>query len=64
MRQGIFKSFLIFSGNGYVQEIKSRQEFFASRKEIEKGIKEGDEIIFEIKETKQGLEAYKVKKRQ
>lgn len=63
MRQGIFKSFLVFGGSGYVQEADSLQEFYAQKKEIEKGIMEGDKIMFKIKETKQGLEAYNVKKR-
>jgi len=61
MLQGTVKFFNESKGFGFITEEKSQKEHFVHISGIIDEIKEGDEVEFELKEGKKGLNAVNVR---
>ncbi len=61
MKEGTVKFFNETKGFGFVKETSSGQEYFVHVSGLVDQIRENDEITFELKEGKKGLNAVNVK---
>ena len=61
MKEGTVKFFNETKGFGFVKETSSGQEYFVHVSGLVDQIRENDEITFELKEGKKGLNAVNVR---
>jgi cold shock protein len=61
MKKGTVKFFNESKGFGFIKDSESENEYFVHASGIIDRIKEGDEVTFELKEGKKGLNAVSVK---
>ena len=61
MSKGTVKFFNDSKGFGFIKEEDSNEEYFVHVSGLVDEIKEGDEVEFELKEGKKGLNAVNVK---
>ena len=61
MNKGTVKFFNNAKGFGFIKDSESENEYFVHASGIIDRIKEGDEVTFELKEGKKGLNAVSVK---
>ncbi len=61
MKKGTVKFFNNSKGYGFISEEESKNEYFVHISGIIDEINEGDEVEFELKEGKKGLNAVDVK---
>lgn len=61
MNKGTVKFFNESKGYGFIKETESSKEYFVHVTGLISEIKEGDEVEFELKEGKKGLNAVSVK---
>lgn len=62
MRKGKVQYYLVEKGYGYIRDLKNREEFHFSKKNLLEKVASKDLVCFELKENKQGLHAIKVRK--
>jgi CspA family cold shock protein len=61
MKKGIVKFFNKTKGFGFITETETKEEYFVHVTGLIDEIKEDDEVTFELKEGKKGLNAVDVK---
>jgi CspA family cold shock protein len=61
MKNGTVKFFNESKGYGFIVENESKQEYFVHVSGLVDKIKENDEVTFDLKEGKKGLNAIEVK---
>lgn len=61
MKRGIVKFFDETKGFGFIKELDTNQEYFAHVSGLLDKINQNDEVTFELKEGKKGLNAVNVK---
>ncbi|MFA5668620.1 MAG: cold shock domain-containing protein [Balneolaceae bacterium] len=61
MNKGIVKFFNESKGFGFISEEETKQEYFVHATGLIDEIREGDEVEFELKEGKKGLNAVNVR---
>ncbi len=61
MKKGIVKFFNKTKGFGFITETETKEEYFVHVTGLIDDIKEDDEVTFELKEGKKGLNAVDVK---
>jgi CspA family cold shock protein len=61
MKRGIVKFFDETKGFGFIKELDTNQEYFAHISGLLDKINQNDEVTFELKEGKKGLNAVNVK---
>ncbi len=61
MNKGTVKFFNESKGYGFIKETESNKEYFVHVTGLISEIKEGDEVEFELKEGRKGLNAVSVK---
>jgi CspA family cold shock protein len=61
MEQGTVKFFNDAKGFGFIVDDASKEEYFVHVSGLEDEIREGDNVEFELKEGKKGLNAVSVK---
>ena len=61
MNKGTVKFFNETKGFGFIKEANSGQEYFVHISGLVDEIRESDEVVFEVKEGKKGLNAVNVK---
>ena len=61
MQKGKVKFFNEAIGFGFIKDNDSAKEYFVHQSELKSPVKEGDEVSFELKEGKKGLNAVNVK---
>jgi cold shock CspA family protein len=59
---GIIQYYLDAKGYGYIRVPESREEFYFRKKGLAEPVAKGDQVQFELKETKQGLIAIHIQK--
>jgi cold shock protein len=62
MQKGTVKFFNEMKGFGFIKDAQSEKEYFVHSSGLVDRIKEGDEVSFELKEGKKGLNAVSVKR--
>lgn len=62
MYKGKVKFFNETRGFGFIQETDSKKEYFVHSSGLNDTIRENDEVTFELKEGRRGLNAVNVKK--
>jgi cold shock protein len=62
MYKGKVKFFNETRGFGFIQETDSKKEYFVHSSGLNDSISENDEVTFELKEGRRGLNAVNVKK--
>ncbi|MEL7122998.1 MAG: cold shock domain-containing protein [Bacteroidota bacterium] len=62
MPKGVVQFFIPKKGYGYVKVPESREEFYVKKEKEMEDLKRGDWVEFELKETRQGLVAVRIKK--
>ncbi|MCX6243635.1 MAG: cold shock domain-containing protein [Bacteroidetes bacterium] len=62
MKQGRVKFFNESKGFGFIKDSESEQEYFVHVTGLIDEIRENDEVTFELKEGKKGLNAVNVKR--
>ncbi len=62
MNKGTVKFFNEAKGFGFIKDNESNQDYFVHESGLEDFIKEADEVSFELKEGKKGLNAVNVKR--
>lgn len=62
MNKGTVKFFNESKGFGFIKDNESNQDYFVHESGLEDFIKEADEVSFELKEGKKGLNAVNVKR--
>ncbi len=62
MKKGTVKFFNEVKGFGFIKDNESDNEYFVHATGLIDKIKEGDEVTFELKEGKKGLNAVNVKR--
>ena len=61
MKNGKVKFFNVTKGFGFIKDTESEKEYFVHASGLIDQIKEGDDVTFELKEGKKGLNAVNVK---
>jgi len=61
MKNGKVKFFNVTKGFGFIKDTDSEKEYFVHASGLIDQIKEGDDVTFELKEGKKGLNAVNVK---
>ena len=61
MYQGIVKFFNESKGFGFIKDSESENEYFVHASGLMEVVKENDEVTFELKEGRKGLNAVNVK---
>ncbi len=61
MNNGTVKFFNEAKGFGFIIDNESKEEFFVHVSGLEDEVREGDEVEFELKEGRKGLNAINVK---
>ena len=61
MNKGIVKFFNDSKGFGFIKDAESNQEYFVHISGLVDEIREGDEVEFDLKEGKKGMNAINVK---
>lgn len=61
-QKGIVQFYLREKGYGYIRVPETREEFYVHQSQLKTPIQKGDEVVFEVEETKQGAVAVAVKK--
>jgi cold shock CspA family protein len=61
---GIIQYYLDAKGYGYIRVPESREEFYFRKKGLMEPVAKGDQVRFELKETKQGLIAINIQKQE
>jgi cold shock protein len=62
MYKGKVKFFNETRGFGFIQETDSKKEYFVHSSGLNDSIRENDEVTFDLKEGRRGLNAVNVKK--
>lgn len=62
MNKGIVKFFNTTKGFGFIKDMESDKEYFVHVTGLIDDIKENDEVTFDLKEGKKGLNAINVKR--
>jgi CspA family cold shock protein len=62
MNKGKVKFFNESRGFGFIQDTESKNEYFVHSSGLIDNIRENDEVTFELKEGRRGLNAVNVKK--
>jgi len=61
MNNGTVKFFNDSKGFGFIKDANSAKEYFVHSSGLKESIKENDEVTFDLKQGKQGLNAVNVK---
>ncbi|MCK9611811.1 MAG: cold shock domain-containing protein [Bacteroidales bacterium] len=62
MKKGTVKFFNELKGFGFIKDNESDKEYFVHASGLIDKIKDGDEVVFELKEGPKGLNAVNVKR--
>ncbi len=62
MPEGTVTFFLPDKGYGYIRVPETREEFFVAKKHTQDDLQKGDQVMFMIKENKQGQFATEVRR--
>ncbi len=61
MKKGIVKFYNHMKEFGFIRDLDSGEEYFVKKSGLIDGIKDEDQVTFELKEGKKGLNAFNVK---